>query len=160
EARARPRPETYLQGMDAEGINIAILAPSVTFKMVSQDDLDPRHALALCRAYNAYAADFSAAQPDRLKFWAWLPRQDARLASQEARRCIEELGAVGVAISTSAVDGHLLSDEVFEPLWAELGRLRVPLGLHPSFSSPRDDIRVRFRGHPRTELVTRSLFAT
>src|SRR5262249_17845401 len=60
EARARPRPETYLQGMDAEGINIAILAPSVTFKMVSQDDLDPRHALALCRAYNGYAADFSA----------------------------------------------------------------------------------------------------
>ena len=100
---------------------------------------------------------FTTAAPERFKFWAWLPKQDARLAAAEARRCMQELGAIGVAMTTHGVDDHLLLDDFYEPLWAELDRLGAPLGLHVSNSAQHDNIRVRYQGHPRTEVLMRSI---
>jgi uncharacterized protein len=112
---------------------------------------------ALCRVYNNWAAAFCRQDPEHFKFWAWVPRQDARVAADEARRCVEEHGAIGAAMPSPAVNGNLLSDEVFAPLWTELQRLNVPLGLHPSSGKTRDDIRARYRGHRRTGVVQRAI---
>jgi uncharacterized protein len=56
-----------------------------------------------------------------------------------------------------AVNGNLLSDAVFDPLWSELARLNVPLGLHPSGGRLRDDVRARYRGHRRTGVIQRTI---
>ena len=102
--------------------------PTLMLGLSAIDDVDPRHMAALCRVYNNWASAFCRGEPERFKFWAWVPRHDATLAAEEARRCVEELGAIGAAMPSPAVDGHLLSDDVFAPLYRELERLGVPLG--------------------------------
>ncbi len=137
-----------------EGVDIAVLVPTRTFRMPTRDNLAPQHALEMCKVYNNWAPEFTQADTQRFKFWGWLPRQAPDLAAEEARRCVEELGAVGVAMAAVAVDGHLLSDAVYEPLWVAVNHLRVPLGLHvPGGSDLKsDEIRLRYEGHPGTEL--------
>jgi uncharacterized protein len=158
-ARRLGTPEIYLEGFDVEGIDVGVLMPTTGMHVVRYDDLDPQHALALCRVVNDYAAEFASANPERFKFWGWLPPQDARLAAEEARRCVEELGAVGVATTKGAVNGHLFSDEFWDPLWAEVNRLAVPIGFHGPTSGSRgmrdvQGIAQRYRGHRRTRMIT------
>lgn len=156
-ARTDCRPEVYLEGMDVEGVEVAILMPTLMLGLSAMDDVDPEHMAALCRVYNDWAYTFTRANPRRFKFWAWVPRQDADLAAREARRCVQELGAVGAAMPSPAVNGRLLSDEFFYPLWQELQRLNVPIGFHPSSGHLRDDIRARYRGHRRTGVIQRTM---
>ena len=150
-------PAVWLEGMDAEGIDVAILMPTRMLGMLMVDGLDSDQALAVCRVYNDWAAEFCAYAPERFKFWAWIPKQSAELAAAEARRCMTELGAIGAAMPSHGVDDHLLLDEFFEPLWAELNALDAPLGLHVSNSARHDNIRVRYQGHPKTEVLMRSI---
>src|SRR5215216_5252964 len=150
-------PDVYLKDMDIDGVDVAILMPTRMLGLLMVDGLDPEDALAMCRVYNDYAYEFTTASPSRFKFWAWLPKQDARLAADEARRCIEELGAIGVAMTTHGVDDHLLLDDFYEPLWAELDRLGAPVGLHVSTSAQHDNIRTRYQGHAKTEVLMRSI---
>src|SRR5215471_5289650 len=150
-------PDVWLHDMDVEGIDVAILMPTRMLGMLMIDGLDPEQALAMCRVYNDYAAEFCSAAPERLKFWAWLPKQSATLAADEARRCLQDLQAVGVAMTTHGVDDHLLLDDFYEPLWAELNALKAPLGLHVSNSAKHDNIRTRYQGHAKTEVLMRSI---
>ena len=142
-------PENFLEGFDIEGIDVGVLMPTRTMGMVRYDDLDPEHSAALCRVHNDYAAEFTSANTDRLRFWAWLPPHDAKLAAKEARRAVEELGATGVAMTGGAINGHLLCDDFFEPLWQELDGLGVPLGLHgpPANYMLKDNYNHRYFGH-------------
>jgi predicted TIM-barrel fold metal-dependent hydrolase len=151
-------PEVVLDSMDTEGIDIAVVMPTFTMMIIRDDALEPDHVLALCRAFNDSAYAFTQANPARLKFWAFLPPHDPMLAAQEARRCVEELGAAALAMSKGAIQGHLFSDPFFDPLWEELNRLGVPLGLHgpPGGRGNMKDrayFRERYRGHRRMELV-------
>jgi predicted TIM-barrel fold metal-dependent hydrolase len=150
-------PEVWQQGMDEEGIDVAILMPTRMLGLLMVDGLDPEQALAVCRVYNDWAAEFCSFAPERFKFWAWIPKQSAELAAGEARRCIRNLGAIGAAMPTHGVDDHLLLDNFYEPLWAELNELEAPLGLHVSNSAKRDNIRVRYQGHAKTEVLMRAI---
>ncbi|MDF7775614.1 amidohydrolase family protein [Sphingomonas sp. AOB5] len=125
-----PTPELMLEGMAAEGLDVAAIIPSMTFQLTSADNADPKHILAICRAYNDWIAEFCSQHRDRLRFWAWVPRHDAELAAEEANRCVKELGADGVAMTLGAVGGRLLTDPHFEQLWTETENLGVPFGLH------------------------------
>ncbi|MBV9119634.1 MAG: amidohydrolase [Chloroflexi bacterium] len=160
EAHANCRPEVYLRGMDEEGIDLAVLVPTVSFLLTTLDGLEPDHALALCRVYNDWAAEFAAYAPERFKFWAWLPRQAPELAAPEAQRCVRQLGAAGVAMTSGAVDGLPLSHAGFEPLWQAIEELGVPLGIH-LFGSARamhDDISARrYDAHPGNDLTRATL---
>jgi predicted TIM-barrel fold metal-dependent hydrolase len=151
------RPDIWLEDMDLEGIDVAVLLPTPSMSVTLVDGLDPGHAMAMTRVYNDWAAEFCAANPERLKFWAWLPRHDAELAAEESRRCMEGIGAVGVAFSTHTVDDHLLSDPFYDPLWEELNRLAAPIGMHVTSSAERDNIRTRYQGHERTEVLMRGI---
>lgn len=152
--RVEATPAAWIEAMDMDGIDVALLAPTLNLKLLGIDGVAPEHAAALCRAYNDYAAEFAAADPRRFRTWAWVPRQAPDLAAEEARRCVEQLGSAGVAMTTAGVDGTLLTDEAFEPLWSEVERLGVPLGLHLSgLSKVADDVGHRFVGHRRTEVV-------
>jgi predicted TIM-barrel fold metal-dependent hydrolase len=121
-------PAIWLEAMDIEGIDVAVLVP--TTAAMSNLAEDPNHALAICRAYNDWAAEFSASAPERFRFWGWLPRQAPELAAREADRCVKQLAAAGVAIVAAQLEGRALSEPLFEPLWVALDALDVPLGLH------------------------------
>src|SRR5439155_16401100 len=62
-------PAIWLEDMDVEGIDVAVLLPTPTMSITLIDGLDPRHAMAMCRAYNDWVAEFAAESPERLKFW-------------------------------------------------------------------------------------------
>jgi predicted TIM-barrel fold metal-dependent hydrolase len=156
-ARMDCRPEVYIEGLDLEGVDVAILMPTLMLGLSAMDDVDPAHMTALCRVYNDWAYEFTRGDPRRFKFWAWVPKHDPRLAAEEARRCVEELGAVGAAMPSPAVNGQLLSNDFFYPLWEELQRLNVPVGLHPSGGRTLDDVRKRYRGHRRTGVIQRTI---
>jgi predicted TIM-barrel fold metal-dependent hydrolase len=148
-------PENTLQGMAVEGIDLALIVPSVVFALTTADGLAPEVVAVACRTYNDWAAEFCRAAPDRFRFWAWLPRQDPDLAVAEARRCVEDLGAVGVAMTTGNVDGHLLSEPFFDSLWDAIEALDVPLGLHLYGMAPalHADPVMRYMNRPRSEVV-------
>jgi predicted TIM-barrel fold metal-dependent hydrolase len=152
---ANPEPAEFLEGFDVEGIDVGILMPTHAMGIVRFDGLDPHHSLAMCRVFNDYAREFVQANPDRLKFWGWLPPHDATLAAQEAKRCVEKLGAVGVAMTGGAVNGNLLSDEFFDPLWEQVNDLGVPFGLHgpPPSLALKDNIAHRYKDHRGMQLT-------
>ena len=54
-----------------------------------------------------------------------------------------------------AIDGHLLADAFFEPLWEQVNDLGVPFGLHGPPPSPylKDNIGHRYRGHDGMQIV-------
>lgn len=149
-ANRNPTPALIREGMEAAGIDVAAIVPTFTFIMTAVDNLPADHALALCRAYNDWCAELVSADRERFRFWGWLPRQDPELAAAEAIRCVKELGADGVGMITGAIDGKLLSNPIFEPLWEEVSKLNVPMGLHlwGSAKLAKDDIGHRYWDQP------------
>jgi predicted TIM-barrel fold metal-dependent hydrolase len=139
---------THVEAMDIEGVDVGILYSTRGRQVLAIDNLDASYAAALARAYNNWAYDYCQYNPARLRLAAQLDFHDVDLAVREARRAVEELGAVAVVASPNPVNGRHLHDPFFEPLWNELERLGVPLGLHPTgVSSLQDNIARRFVGH-------------
>ncbi len=142
-------PETHLMAMDIEGVDVGILYATRGRHILMNDDLEPAYAAAICRAYNNWTYDYVQHNPDRLKIAAEVPFQDAERAAEEARRAVTELGAVAVVGIPNPVNGRHLHDACYDPLWAEIERLGVPVGFHPTtVSALRDDVARRFVGHP------------
>jgi predicted TIM-barrel fold metal-dependent hydrolase len=123
-------PKRRLVDMDDEGIDTAVLYPSIGLFLEAIDD--PSLADACCRVYNDWLADYCRTAPGRLIAVAGLPLQDVDLAIREARRAVADLGMRGVFLRPNPCKGRALHDRYFEPLWSALEELDVPLGLHPS----------------------------
>jgi uncharacterized protein len=137
-----------LTAMDIEGIDVAVMYGTRGRQILCHDDLAPDYAAALARAYNNWASDYCKGDPQRLKFAAQIAMHDVGMAVVEARRSVEELGAVAVIGTPNPVNGQLLHDDACEPLWNELERLNVPIGFHPTGNtSLKDDAGRRFVGH-------------
>jgi len=122
--------EAQLMGMELEGIDIAVLFPTMGLSLVARDNMDPRLSLALCQAYNNWIAEFCSHSPDRLKFSAMLPPHDVNLACAELVRCVKELGAVGSFMRPNRVNGHFWHSNYWNPLFAMHEELDVTLGFH------------------------------
>ena len=148
-ARARGfDPASTLAAMDIEGIDVAVMYGTRGRQILMHDDLAPDYAAALARAYNNWAHEYCQSHPERLRFAGQVAMHDIGLAVEEARRCVNELGAVAVIGTPNPVNGLHLHDEAAEPLWNELERLNVPIGFHPTGnSSLKDDVGRRFVGH-------------
>lgn len=118
-----------LRDMDAMGVDVAVLFPSVFgeyFPLVENPDV----AAALARAYNDWIGDFCSADRARLLPAAVLPVQSVNEAITELHR----VAAAGfkVAMLRPTFDGkRFLTDPTFEPLWAELEETGVVAGIHP-----------------------------
>ena len=141
-------PVSTLQAMDIEGIDVAVMYGTRGRQILCHDDLAPDYAAALARAYNNWAADYCKTDPQRLKFAAQLAMHDVKGAVAEAKRCVNELGAVAVIGTPNPVNGQHLHDEACEPLWDALEELNVPVGFHPTGNTAlKDDAGRRYVGH-------------
>jgi len=142
-------PASSLRAMDAEGIDVAVMFRTSASMLVSLDSLEPDYSLALCRAFNDWVADYCIANPARLKLTAIVPQHDPNLAAQEARRSVEELGAVGIVLLPMPIAGRHVHDPEFDILWEELQRLGVPACFHGTSGAVcKDYVGGRFVGHP------------
>ena len=147
-------PESSLQAMDIEGVDVAILYATRGRHVQMRDDIDPKFAAALARAYNNWTHDYCAANPGRLKFAALISFHDAALAAHEAQRAVSQLGAVAIIGNPNPVCGRHIHDPYFEPFWGAIEGLGVPVGFHPTgVWSLRDNIARRFLAHPNGSTI-------
>ena len=128
-------PEAQVMGMAAEGVDIAVLYPTMGLGLLARNGIDPRLSLAMCQAYNNWIHEFCQYSPERLKFAAMLPMHDVHLACKELIRCVRELGAVGSFIRPNLVNGHYWHSNYWDPLYSVHEELNVAWGFHEGVSA-------------------------
>ena len=124
-----------LEAMDQEGIDAALLYPSRGLHTLAEWKMDPPLAAALARAYNNWLYDFCQADPSRLMGVAMISPFAIEDAVAETRRAVKELGFRGIFLRANIVNGLQWSDPYYDPLWATLVELDVPVGFHESAAS-------------------------
>ena len=120
-----------LKVLDAEGIDGAVLYPGLGLSLGAIHD--PELAVASCRVYNDWIAEYCAADRRRLVGVAALPLQHPEGAAREAHRAVLDLGLRGAVVRPNPLsDGRRLDDPAFETVWKALEELGVPLTFHPA----------------------------
>ena len=122
--------EAQVMGMELEGIDIAVMFPTMGLSLIARDHMDPHLSLALCQAYNNWIHDFTQHSSDQLKWAAMLPLQDVNMACAELARCVNELGAVGSFVRPNMIDGHFWHSNYWNPLFEMHCALDVSMGFH------------------------------
>jgi predicted TIM-barrel fold metal-dependent hydrolase len=136
--------EAQVIGMAMEGIDIAVLFPTIGLSFLARDDMDPQFSAAICRAYNDWLYGFTRHSPDQLKMAAMLPVHDVNLACQELQRCVKDMGAVGAFVRPNYVNGRYWHSNYWDPLYGMLQDLNVPLCFHEGTGSYYSTIEPRF----------------
>jgi len=131
-------PRVRLQVLDDEGIDAAVLYPSVGLMFGLHEN--PDVAAALCAAYNDWLAGYCAAGPDRLLGVALLPQHEPRLAAAELERTVETHGFIGGVMRPNKIGGRTVDDPAFDVLWGAAEALDVPVGLHEAYLSGIDTV--------------------
>ncbi len=126
-------PQVRLADMDAEGIDVAMLYPSVGLNFWALENAGA--ATALARAYNDWLAGYCAAGPDRLHGAAMLPWQDPEASVQELRRAHDELGFRAAFVRPNPCRGRAISHPSHERIWEAAEALGVTIGIHEGSSN-------------------------
>jgi len=125
-------PVARLRDMDSEGIDQAVLYPTIGLYFAVVED--PPTAVALAAAYNDWLAGYCAADPRRLFGAAMLPLQDPAASARELRRAVDELGLVAGFVRPNPCLGRSLTDRAYDVVWEAAEELDVPIGLHEGSS--------------------------
>jgi len=125
-------PTARLADMDTEGIDRAVLFPSVGLYFWALDD--PAAAVPIARAYNDWLASYCAADPGRLFGAAMVPVQDPDAAVAELRRARTELGFVAAFVRPNPCRGRSLCDRAYEPLWEAAEETGTAVAVHEGSS--------------------------
>jgi len=121
---------SQVRAMDREGIDVAILYPSRGLYVLDVDGMDPGLGASIARAYNDWMRDFCSVAPNRLYGAAMASPFDVESAITEAQRASKETWFKAVFIRPNIVNGRNWYDRSYDPLWAEVQSLGVPLGFH------------------------------
>jgi aminocarboxymuconate-semialdehyde decarboxylase len=142
-----------LMWMDDRGVDVQILSAWMDF---SAYVLDPEDGLWLTRSLNDLTAEAISERGDRFRAMAAVPLQEPKLAADELRRAVVELGMVGVEIATSVVDDEL-DEERLGIFWSAAEELDVLVLIHPYASLGGDRLERYFFsnivGNPAEETV-------
>ncbi len=97
-------PQSRLQDMDEQGVDVQILYPTFAGQMLGREFRDTKLLAACCRAYNNWAIEYCSANTEAPARAAILPMQDVEKASRRriARR---GMGAVSFYVRPNPVDG-------------------------------------------------------
>jgi predicted TIM-barrel fold metal-dependent hydrolase len=125
-------PAARLADMDAEGIDQAVLYPTIGLYFSAVPD--PSAAVHLAAAYNDWLADYCGTSPGRLFGAAMLPLQDPPAAARELRRAVGELGFVAGFVRPNPCAGRSLCHRAYDTLWDAAEELGVPIGIHEGSS--------------------------
>jgi predicted TIM-barrel fold metal-dependent hydrolase len=121
-------PKDRLRAMERDGIERGLLFPSAGLYLPSVEE--EAYAAALCRAYNNWLYDYCNTDPKRLMGVGVVPVQDVKLAIEEARRAVNELGFKGIFVRPNPVKGRNIDDPYYDPLYRTIVELAVPLLVH------------------------------
>ena len=116
-----------LRVMDEQGIDMRVLSLSSP----NVYDWPRERQVEIARLMNDATAAIVARHPDRFAGVGSLPLADVAASLAEIER-IRELGLHGVMIGSN-VGGVHVNDPRFEPVWARIDELRMPVFEHPMF---------------------------
>ena len=121
-------PWARLPDMTEDQIDVAVMYP--THELPLCVSVDAGFALARSEAYNTWLHDYCSTNPGRLKGIGIIALQDVETAIEEMRRCVVDLGMVGVQIGCTVRQDTLLSDIRLDPFWRAAEELDVPVAVH------------------------------
>jgi predicted TIM-barrel fold metal-dependent hydrolase len=123
-------PKARLQVMDQEGIDIALLYPTIGICWEGAVQ-DAKLATAYTRAYNRWLVDFCRENPQRLFPVAHISLLDPEGAVEETLRARKD-GCVGVYLSPDmeARGKKHFDDPAFVRFWETVQDLQMPVGFH------------------------------
>lgn len=136
EARARGfDAASQLKAMDREGLDIAVMYPSIGLGIMMRGEINPKLAAAIARAYNNWLYDFCQADPKRLKGAAMISLHDVTEGVNEAQRAVTKLGFVGAFARPEPLRSLPWHSRYYDTLWAALEELGAPIGFHSAAAS-------------------------
>lgn len=104
-----------------------------------EDIAKPDIGMALCRIANDEMAELCRRHPDRFPaFVAAVCLTDVDGSIEEIQRAVGSLGACGALVYTS-IAGEPLDQKKFEPFFAAVAKLGVPIWLHPARTAAMSD---------------------
>ncbi|WP_234322087.1 amidohydrolase family protein [Streptomyces sp. NRRL B-24720] len=127
-------------GIDLQVLSVAPQSPHLT----GEPD-----AVALAASANESYAELVARFPGRFRAFAALPLPHVDAALREAVHALDDLGAVGVGVTTTVL-GRTLADPLFDPLYEELDRRGAVLYIHPAGEGAASPL---ITGHNMTWMV-------
>jgi uncharacterized protein len=119
---------SYLRAMDAQGIDAAVLYPSMGLFVPFLPELDAERSAAACRAYNDWIAGYCATDASRLTAVGVVPRDGGRAAREAVHAC--DLGLAGVVVRPNHLDADYLDAPSWEPLYDALEQTGGVLAVH------------------------------
>jgi len=125
-------PHARLVDMDSEGIDRAVLYPSIGLYAWALEDAAA--AVSIARAYNDWLAGYCDADRDRLFGAAMLPVQDPAAAAAELRRAHDELAFVAAFVRPNPCRGRSLPHPDYEPIWTAAEETGMAVGVHEGSS--------------------------
>jgi aminocarboxymuconate-semialdehyde decarboxylase len=117
-----------LEVMDAQGIDMRVLSLSSP----NVYDWQGARQVEMARLMNDATASIVRAHPDRFAGLGSLPLSDVEASLVELERITGPLGLHGVMIGSN-IAGVPVNDPRFEPVWAKIDALRLPVFEHPMF---------------------------
>jgi len=123
-----------LQDMDQDGIDLAVLYPTMLLGLQSETDVE--FATVQARAYNDWASDHTQEGEGRLFAAGAIPpmhhKEHVQGVADEIRRVAEKPGMVSVfGRPNPSVEWRFFNDPVYDPIWQALSDTGLPLALHP-----------------------------
>jgi aminocarboxymuconate-semialdehyde decarboxylase len=117
--------ERRLEEQERSGVDAEVVSPMPPLLDYS---LPPGEGLELCRRVNAFIAELTQADPNRLLGMGMVPMQAPELACVELER-VRKAGLVAIEI-TSNVLGRSLHENEFAEFWGEVERMQMPVFVH------------------------------
>jgi predicted TIM-barrel fold metal-dependent hydrolase len=126
---------SYLRALDAQGIDAAVLYPSIGLFVPYMPELDADASAASCRSYNDWIAGYCATDRHRLSAVGIVPL-DPEVAAEEARRCAE-LDLLGVTVRPNHLSDEYLDSDSWAPLYHALEETGGVLAIHEALGVRR-----------------------
>jgi predicted TIM-barrel fold metal-dependent hydrolase len=122
-----------LRHMDELGIDVQVLYPTMFIEQISDK---PAWEIAICRGYNRWLADIHRQGRGRLRWICVLPLLDMTASLEELKFC-KQHGACGVFMR--GIEGQrMITDPYFYPLYDEISRNDMAVGVHVGNGSPQN----------------------
>jgi uncharacterized protein len=129
---------SYLRAMDAQGIDVAVLYPSVGLFVPYLPELTAGESADTCRSYNEWIAEYCAASDGRIFAAGILPLADVTRAEKEVAWCADA-GLIAMTARPNYVFERNLGDPAYDAAYDAMAGRGMVFAVHEGLG---------LRGHP------------